>query len=348
MPIVVFGPVIADEADGLEAVSLQVTVQDGDEALELFDQIEVWRSVTESTGPFEELTADSWKAPRIPKDARDESASPPAGSLVVIVDLDLILRLNEDEDNDITITFTGSDPLSFATCATQIIAQGQGKVTSYVDDDGLLVVETTDVGNGVTLRVVESDAAAVLGLPTDDVQGFAFGKEARITLLPDQEVYSFTDVRGSGEFFYRTRFRNKLLGTFSEFSQSFSVQQALGISASNIICGQLDLVGLNGKPLRSVEVCVYNAFRGDIVEDKLVAEGQQSRCTDNDGHVEFSLVRGTKVTVAISGTSIVRDIEVPTDPELAVFSLLGKVSGVQDDVFVVQYPDIISAERRSL
>ena len=56
MPIVVFGPVIADESEGLEAVSLQITVQDGDEALVLFDQVEVWRSVSDTSGPFEELT----------------------------------------------------------------------------------------------------------------------------------------------------------------------------------------------------------------------------------------------------------------------------------------------------
>ena len=348
MPIVVFGPVIADESDGLEAVSLQITVQDGDEALVLFDQVEVWRSVTDTAGPFEELTDDSWRAARIPKDATDLSASPPTGQSVVIVGLELELRVDEDDDNDITITFTGTDPLTFATCASQIIAQGGGKVTSYVDDDAKLVVATTDVGNGATLRVLESDGAAILGLPFDDVQGFSFGKEARIQLVPGQEVYPFTDVRGSGEYFYRTRFRNRLNGTFSEFSQSFSVQQALGISTSNIICGQLDLAGLDGRPLRNIEVCVYNAFRADIVEGKLIAEGQNSKCTDDDGHVEFFLVRGTRVTVAISGTSIVRDIDVPTDPALATFPLLGKVGGVQDDVFTVQYPDLISAERRSL
>jgi hypothetical protein len=348
MPIVVFGPIVQQDEDGLEAVQLQITVQNGDEARQLFDQIEVWRSTTSASGPYEELTDDSWSAARVPKTAKDEPASPVTGASTVLVGLDLDLRINEKAADDITVTFTGADPLTFADAATQIIAQGQNKVTSYVDEDGVLVVETTQTGNGSTLRVLESDAAAILGLPTDDVQGFAFGREARISLSQGKEVYPFVDNRGSGSYFYRTRFRNQLNATFSEFSPSFSADQALGISASNIVCGRLDLVSLDGKPLRSVEVTIYNSYHFNLVEDRLVTEGQQSRTTDNDGHVEFSLVRGTRVTVAISGTSIVRDIVVPTDPELSVFPLLGPEAAAGDDVFKVQVPVLIAAERRSL
>jgi hypothetical protein len=60
--------------------------------------------------------------------------------------------------------------------------------------------------------------------------------------------------------------------------------------------------------------------------------------------VEFILPRGQKVTVAVAGTSLVRTITVPDresfnlfDPDIA-----------DDDVFKVQVPLLVMAERRSL
>ena len=107
-------------------------------------------------------------------------------------------------------------------------------------------------------------------------------------------------------------------------------------------------MGLDGRPLAYREVSVYPADLGELVEDKLVAGGPKENSTDANGHVEFLLVRGAAITVAISGTSIVRDIVVPTDTTVTVFGLLDPSVGPQDDVFVVQRPDIIYAERRSL
>ena len=124
--------------------------------------------------------------------------------------------------------------------------------------------------------------------------------------------------------------------------------QALGVSSANVVCGQLDLVGLDGRPLGNVEVSVYNAFRGELVEGKLVAGGQQAKITNQNGRVEFNLVRGTRVTVAISGTNIVRDIVVPTDPAVSIFQLLGADPPTGDDHWKVQVPNLIYAERRSL
>lgn len=328
-----------------EIVQLQILVKREDYE-GLFDQIEVWRSRSSINGPYEELTAETWKSARIPKLAGDMVSSPPAGASVVIVGLTLELRV--DEDQDIVITFTGTDPLTYADAASQITAQGLTKVRSYVDEDGLLVVETTYPGTGAVLRIVGGDAAPLLGLPTDEPGSLAYGRDPRIAIKPDVEQYLFTDIRGSDAYYYKTRFRNKLSDGVSEFSQPFSLGQALGVSSANIACGQLDLVGLDGRPMANVEVSVHNLYRYDLVENKLVSAQQQNRATDVNGHVEFTLVRGTKVTVAISGTDIVRDITVPTDQDVKIFNLLDPEVAAEDDVFKVQVPNYVYASRRSL
>jgi hypothetical protein len=59
------------------------------------------------------------------------------------------------------------------------------------------------------------------------------------------------------------------------------------------------------------------------------------------------LVRGTKITVAIAGTDIVRDIDVPTDAAVSSFNLLDPTKGT-NDAFKVQVPVFEYAARRSL
>ena len=357
MAIIIVSPLVVEDSSGpsVELVQLQVTATRADHE-GLFDRIEVWRSTLGVSGPYYELTADTWRPARVPESADDVSASPPTGASVIIVDEELVVRINEDDENDLTITFTGIDPLTFTECATQVIAQGEGRVTAYIADDGTFVLETVQAGSAATLRVIESNAAGLLGLEQTDPDeigeappaSFATGKEARIQLSLNVEQYVFTDYRGSDANFYKTRFSNTLSGAVSEFSQAFGVGSAPGISTDNLVCGQVTLAGLDGKPLRNVEVTVYNSFQGELVDDHFIAESQQSKLTDSSGRVEFLLVRGLRCTVAVGNTNIARDIVVPTDQTVNVFDLLGGDVSTGEDVFKVQVPDIITAERRSL
>lgn len=347
MSTIVISTVPADEADSpsTEIVQLQILVKREDYE-DLFDQIEVWRSRSTLRGPYEELTADRWRPARIPKLAGDQPSSPVTGRSVPVVGLTLQIRVGETDD--LVVTFTGVDPLTFAQAASQITTQGLTKVAAYVDAGGLLVVETTEPGTGAVLRITGGDAAPLLGLPTEEPDSLAYGRDARIPIKLGTESYLFTDVRGSDAYFYKTRFRNKLTQGVSEFSQPFSLGQALGISAANIVCGTLDLVDTNGKPLSNREVSVFNTYMGDLVEGKFVAGFGENKLTDNNGHVEFTLVRGSHMTVSISGTDVSRNIVVPTDETILVFGLLDADVSTQDDGFRVQVPNIVYAERRSL
>lgn len=346
MPTIVVSPISEQqlEQNEEELVQLQIVVKREDFE-GLFDQIEVWRSRSSINGPYEELTAASWKMARIPKLAGDEPSTPVVGPSVVVAGTTLQLKVNERDD--LVIIFTGVNPITTQNAAAQITSGGLTRVRSYVDEDGILVVETTEPGTGALLRIVGGDAAPLLGLPLDEPESFAFGRDPRIPLKLDVYEYTFTDIRGSADYYYKTRFRNRLSDAVSEFSQPYSIGQALGISSANVVCGYLDLVGLNGRPLANRTVSVYNGFRYDLVENKLVAASQENQVTDHNGHVEFTLVRGTTVKVAIGGTDIVRDITVPTDESVKLFNLLDPSIGT-DDVFVVQVPQVEYAYKRSL
>lgn len=327
-----------------ELVQLHIFVKEED-WLNVFNQVEVWRSRGLSAGPYEELTAQSWRYARIPKDAGDNPAAPPPGPSVIIVGLDLQLKLNEQDD--ILITFTGVDPLTYAEAATQIQSQSNARIRSYVDEDSLLVVESVEPGTGAILRVVGGDAAPHLGLPTTEPDSLAYGQDARISLVAGKEKYLFNDIRGGARYFYKTRFRDAGQEIYSEFSQPSPADQSIGISHENIACGQLSMVRLDGKPLRNQLVRVFNRYKTQQVESRLVAGPELDGVSDMDGKVQFFLVRGSDVTVSIDGTDIVRDIEVPTDPAVEVFNLLDPDLG-PDDYFKVRVPNIEYAQRRTL
>jgi hypothetical protein len=343
--IVVSPSQVVEETPSSEMIQLQVLVKEED-WVGLFDQVEVWRSRDTINGPYEELTAEKWLRARIPKDAADAPSTPVAGPFAVASGKTLQLKVNETDD--LVITVAGVDPMTFGQIAGQITAQGQLKVRSYVTTAGELVVETTEPGTGAVLRVVGGDVAALVGLPMTEPEGLAYGRDARIALKRGTEEYLFTDVRGSTAYFYKTRFRNRLTMAVSEFSHPFSVGQALGISSANIVCGYIDLVDMNGKPLAYRMVSVHNRFQGELVENKFIAGRDETKLTDTCGHASFTLVRGCTATVAISGTDIARDILVPTDPTVKTFNLLDPDVGTGEDIFKVQVPQIVYAERRSL
>lgn len=344
MATIVVSP-LEKKVDEPELIQLEIFVKN-DDWLGFFDVVEVWRSRQTTAGPFEEVTAEEWKSARIPKDAPNPPIPPIVGPSVNISGKPLQLKVNERDD--LVIVFTGADPLTLSTVASQINAQGLTKVMGYVAEGGEIAIQTSDAGTGAALRIVGGEAAVILGLPTEEPSSLSFGRDARIPLIKNQQVYLFTDIHGAVGFFYKTRFRNRTTGALSEFTQPFGVGSSVGVSQANLACGRLDLVSIEGKPLINNEVRVYMGFNGSIVDDRVLGGSDIRKHTDNDGHVEFVLVRGQKVTVAVMGTDLVREIIVPVDQAIKVFNLLDPSVGTGDDFFKVRVPQLVFAERRSL
>jgi hypothetical protein len=275
----------------------------------------------------------------------DAPLTPINGPTVDVVGRDLELLINERAPLSVTFADLGQGVLTLTQAAAQIAAASVGQLRAWVDANVVLVLETTQPGTGAALRVVGGDAAPLLGLSADTV---AFGKDAHPALVSGLERYTFNDVRGSRSYFYKTRFRGTALNIVSAFSRPVQpAQETVAVSADDLICGQLFLIGMDGAPLKNVAVDVHNRYPSQLVGGRLLGGGILNASTDETGKVEFFLVRGAQVTVAIENTRIARDITVPTDPALQFFNLLDPGIG-SSDVFTVQQLELEYAPRRSL
>jgi hypothetical protein len=342
MPTIFVSPgTTSEDATTPEVMGLEIVVQPEDWFG--FDLLEVWRSTLGQAGPYEELTSALGMAARNPAGVGDPPASPVTGALLNIVGKQLKVWVGEL--SYWLITFTGSDPLTLAQVAQQVTAQGMGDVQAYVDPSGRFVLQTSQIGTAARLKVSEGDAAALLGLNTDD---WFFGRDARLTLQANQNIYRLMDTFGSRDYFYKTRFRNAATGATSSMSSAVAADTVVGLPAESMVIGRLELVDLNGKPLMDCEVRVGNSFKGQVIGGKVIAGTSDVKRTDSNGRVEFLLVRGQQVTVAIVGTSLVKDVIPPTDPAVTIFNLLDPALGPQQDYFRVRVPEIAVADRRNL
>lgn len=311
-----------------------------------FDRLEVWRSRTGPSGPYEELTAADWSPARLPVGVVGDEPIPAIPGREVLAVGETFEALL-DETKSVSITFTGTNPLTLGELASQVNADSQVLLRSFVASDGRLVVETMEPGGRVILRIVPTNAAVLMSLPTTEPECVAYGKDARLNLRTDTEIYSFTDHHGSLDCYYKTRFRHAATGEVSEFSLPFSAASGTRLDSEELVLGILDIVDSAGKPIANREVSVNNKFMGQVVNGKLITGTPRSALTDNNGHVEFLLIRGLDVTVSVAGTTLVRDVHVPTDPSLDSFSLFDAGVG-HDDLFTVRVPNIDYAVRRSL
>lgn len=312
----------------------------------LFDKIEVWRSRDASGGPYEELTASDWTTARQPPGADDPPPAPVFGLLSNVSgkQLDLLYR----ERDEISIIFTGADPLSYQNIADQITAGGRRLVRGYVTTDNVLVIETYAVGTTSVFRVLSSDAASILGLPSDTTGAQVFGRNPRISLIHGKEEYQFIDGYGADTYWYKIRFRNSTQGTTSEFTAPFQVGAGTLVSTSNTITGYVDIADLQGRAIANREVIVGDGPTPHLVDGVVTIGIKQSAFTDADGRAEFTLIRGKQVTIAIVGTGVAKDILPPVDQNIGTFNMLDPTYSVQNDYFKVRAPNIPFASRRSI
>jgi hypothetical protein len=343
--ILTLSPAQSQVSQAFEVVTLNILARDED-FVGLFDSLEVWRSRVAEGGAYEEVTGPAWRGARLPRLGGEPPVPPLTGPNVNIVGLTLELILNET--STIAVTFTGVDPLTRAQAAAQIQTQSLGRLRAWVDSSTQLVIETMEPGTAATLRVVTSDAASFLGLPLTSPASMAYGVEARPTLVQGQNSYTFSDKGGSSAYFYKTRFRNRLSNTVSEFGPTYSASSVIGVDPINVVVGYLDLIDSAGKPITGIEVSLRTPFVGALIAGKLVAGSDLVQKTDANGHVEFTLVRGQTYTLAISGTNIAKEIVSPTDQSVTSFLLVDDNFATQDDYFRARVPLIPTMERRSL
>lgn len=317
-----------------QAVELRFSLLGAD--LLQFNVLEVWRSQELPGGPFEALTAAGAQPARLPSGAPNPPASPQVGRWVNASGRSLLLLIGTAQR---TVTASGNDPLTYGQIATQVTAQTLGEVRAYAVD-ALLVLETNTVGGSARLEVLDGELAGLVGL---ELAQPAYGREPFLPLVDGQLDYTFVDHQGDPAFWYKWRLRNTLLDEVSAFSAPFQPSRP---RITDTAIGFVDLTDMDGSALEAREVRLYSRFNGQLSNGRVVAGYSTDDLTDENGHVEFELIRGLPITVAVAGTTLVRDLVVPTDAAISRFNLLSPEYGV-NDVFKVQVPNIPYATRRS-
>ena len=306
-----------------------------------FDSLEVWRSNMTDGGPYVQLTGPAWAPASIPGPA-SRPATPVVGPGVTLLGLTLTIQVGKVT---IAITFAGPNPVTLENAANQIQAASNGLLSSFVVGTQLYV-QTTQSGTGASFTIVSGTGAPILGLPFRPPENTAMGVDARIPLVLGTTNYCYTDLSGSPNYFYKTRFYNTLTEAASDFSIPFRGEFLSGVTFPNLVRATVDLVDGRGVARANVPVLLFNRFNGTQVQGKTMIGGQTNGMTDKNGHFETLLVRGTQTTVAIGGTNLVRDIDVPTSSSVQSFDLLDPTYG-SNDLFNVQVPQLQYAVRRS-
>ena len=106
-----------------------------------------------------------------------------------------------------------------------------------------------------------------------------------------------------------------------------------------------DVFRMDGKPLCNAEIVVSLLHKPELFSGSVVFDTRKVFQTDHNGHVEFSLVRGLEVEIAVAHLSLRRTITVPSEAgPVNLFTLMS--SG--NDPFDVITPSIPAAPRRTL
>jgi len=97
--------------------------------------------------------------------------------------------------------------------------------------------------------------------------------------------------------------------------------------ASPMLCRlYADLVNMDGTPLSGMVVQVRNLFDPSADAGLTMLEDYKEFTTDAVGHVEFDVVRGSRVRVAFVGSSLSRDLKVPDVPVENLTTVFGQAT----------------------
>lgn len=313
------------------AITLSIFAGDIAAVLLSFDVIRVERSITDEAGPYTELTAAVATAATL--------LGSETGSFNVT---GLTFEVKVNNDSSVVVTFTGTNPLTPAQVVSQINAALGASIASEESSKIRLTSSTT--GTASKLEVIDGTTLAELGFSIGDRD---VGEDAYIDLVPGTENYTFIDNDGAEGYFYRTWFFNTTNSQESPRSLPFEGVPGTQVSAGTLSLATIDLVDISGRALPDRSISIYPVAIPLTVEGRAIDLGRDgvTITTDNSGHAEVNLIRGSRVKVVFNGTSFIRTIDVP---DQSTFSLLDAISTVDDQFSTAVVPQLPAAPRRTL
>jgi len=239
----------------------------------------------------------------------------------------------------VDVVFAGTDPLTAAQVATQIMG-ATGLVTA-ADVSGVVVMTTATTGTSASIEILAGDANVMFGLVEEDG---AVGTDQDTVLVSGTHEYFLTDSNSDEDFWYRVQFLNTGTGANSELSVPFPANSAQRIPVSETIVAYLRVADLSGCPIPDRRVTLHNVFIPNKVAGWGVFRHSKELRTDRNGYAEVRLLRGMVLDVVVDGTGFVRRITIPTTGDAV--DLLDE-SLVTQDEFGIQEPRINHAIRTS-
>lgn len=301
-----------------EIVTLRLFVADIAGILALYDRIQVFRSTGDETGPWEQIAGVLASATVL----GDEKTEPFAlhGKTVDV-------KINNV--TTVTATFAGADPYSLASALVNLNVALAALGTATADGTSVRMT-TTASGTGASVEVVDGDAIFSLGFQDDD---YGIGVDVAITLAVGVQDYTYLDYNGSQDYWYRIRYWNSATLAVGEYGIPFPASPIWKLPGTDIITGYANMADLHGRALSHQVVTVYNVYEPSIRSGFGILGTEVRATADDEGHIEVSLVRGSLVEVAFTGTPVRRRIRVPTTG--TSFDLLDAT--LADDEFGIQY-----------
>lgn len=89
-----------------------------------------------------------------------------------------------------------------------------------------------------------------------------------------------------------------------------------------------DFISLDGLPFENFKLSVENLYDPVASQGLAVVEKSRQYVTDAAGHVEFDVVRGTKVRVTFVTSPLARKIRVPDQPVVNLLTAMGSATSV--------------------
>lgn len=312
------------------AVQLKINVREPDTVLASFNAIRVKRSITGEAGVYSLLTALA-PAAAILQATEDELYDVSGKTLSIL----------RDSHAQVDVHFTGTGLLTATQVATQINAALGVSIASVVTNE--LRLTSTITGTASKIEIASSSAASAFGWSAGSR---AIGYDTHITIQSGQTLYEYTDNDGDEDYFYKVSYLNTSNGQISADSDPFAGESATLISTSNLSLIRVDLVDGQGVAAPAQPITFYPMHELLEVEGYQVALTRDPICisTDNLGHAEVHLVRGSRWRVAFEGTSIIRDITIPDAAETDLMTVLAQAR----DPFDVQTLLINPAIRRTV
>jgi hypothetical protein len=311
-------------------IKLTITVANLTNVMSMFDLIQVFRSEDGETGDFFEITGATAAAATL---LGTETSSFTLNGLT--------LKLEVDGGDEQTIPFVTADPIAIDDLVDFINDNLTDAVAS--EDTGAVRITSDTTGTLGTLEITGGTALTELGFTSSQKDN---GEDARITLQAGVETYYYDDQSGDPDYYYKVRYYNSSLDSWSDYGPASKGSIGSILPASDLIKAVVNLAGTDGKPVTDRKVVFYNKYvPPTVISDYLIADREVVISTDLLGYAETMLVKGAEVVVSIVGTSIVRHITVPsTGTEFSVNDAIAAA----DDMFQIQVPDIPDAIRRTL